>query len=209
MCTVLLPSGVYSVAVKYISYIISYYIMSCRVMSCHISYHVIYQIIIVSYHLISCHISYHVMSSYIIPNHIIYHIIYHIMSYHIMPCHIISYHIISHQEVPILWKKYLLYQKFPFSTRVSKETFYSYTLCCNHSKSLIGSEYINVFRRPRVARQHLNRPFGRQWIGRRGPVNWPTRSPDLNPPYFQQWWHLNTVIYSAPNNDLELLRQRG
>jgi hypothetical protein len=33
----------------------------------------------------------------------------------------------------------------------------------------------------RVVRQHLNRTFGEQWIGRGDPVNWPARSPDLNP----------------------------
>jgi hypothetical protein len=31
-----------------------------------------------------------------------------------------------------------------------------------------------------TVRQHLNQTFGGQWIGRRGQVNWPSRSPDLN-----------------------------
>jgi hypothetical protein len=33
----------------------------------------------------------------------------------------------------------------------------------------------------RIVRQHLNQTFGEQWIGRGGSVNWPARSPDLNP----------------------------
>jgi hypothetical protein len=31
-----------------------------------------------------------------------------------------------------------------------------------------------------IVRQHLNQICGEQWIGRGGPVNWPTRSPDPN-----------------------------
>jgi hypothetical protein len=65
--TVLLPSCVYPIAVKYIvSYHISYHILSCL-----ISYIILY--CIVSYHTISYAISYHTIS-----------------------CHIISYHIMSH-----------------------------------------------------------------------------------------------------------------
>jgi hypothetical protein len=33
----------------------------------------------------------------------------------------------------------------------------------------------------RIVRHHLNQTFGDQWIGRGGPVNWPARTPDLNP----------------------------
>jgi hypothetical protein len=36
----------------------------------------------------------------------------------------------------------------------------------------------------RSATHHLNQSFGEQWTGRGGPVNWPARSPDLNPPDF-------------------------
>lgn len=32
-----------------------------------------------------------------------------------------------------------------------------------------------------LVRDHLNRTFPGQWIGRGGPVRWPPRSPDLNP----------------------------
>jgi len=51
MCTVLLPPGGNTIAVKYIiPYHISYHILSCHVISYHISYR------IVSYHIISYHI---------------------------------------------------------------------------------------------------------------------------------------------------------
>jgi hypothetical protein len=53
-----------------------------------------------------------------------------------------------------------------------------------------------------IVRQHLNQTFGEQWIGCGGAVNWPARSPDLNPLDFWLWGHLKTLVYSAPINDL-------
>jgi hypothetical protein len=44
----------------------------------------------------------------------------------------------------------------------------------------------------RIVRQHLNQTFGEQLIGRGGPVNWPARSPVLNPLDFWLWGHLKT-----------------
>jgi hypothetical protein len=32
-----------------------------------------------------------------------------------------------------------------------------------------------------IVRQHLTQTFGEQWMARGGPVNWPTRSPNLSP----------------------------
>jgi hypothetical protein len=59
-----------------------------------------------------------------------------------------------------------------------------------------------------IVRQHLNQTLGEQWIGRRGPVNWPARSPDLKPLGILLWGQLKTLVYSAPINDLEVLQQR-
>jgi hypothetical protein len=35
-----------------------------------------------------------------------------------------------------------------------------------------------------LAREELQMQFGENWIGRRGPINWPARSPDSPPPDF-------------------------
>jgi hypothetical protein len=59
-----------------------------------------------------------------------------------------------------------------------------------------------------IVRQRLNQTFGEQWIGSGGPVNWPARSPDLNPLDFWLWVHLKILLYSAPISDLEVLEQR-
>jgi hypothetical protein len=32
-----------------------------------------------------------------------------------------------------------------------------------------------------LAREEFQMQFGENWIGRRGPINWPARSPDLTP----------------------------
>jgi hypothetical protein len=60
----------------------------------------------------------------------------------------------------------------------------------------------------RIAEQHLNQTFAEQWIERGGPVNWSGRSPDSNSLDFWLWGHLNTFVYSAPINDLQVLQQR-
>jgi hypothetical protein len=59
-----------------------------------------------------------------------------------------------------------------------------------------------------IVTQHLNQTFGEQWIGRGGPVNWPARSPDLNPSDFWLWGQLKSAVYSARVSDLEVSKQR-
>ena len=48
--------------------------------------------------------------------------------------------------------------------------------------------------------------FGRRWIGRRGPVDWPTRSPDLIPPDFWLLGFLKERFYSRRPQNVSKLR---
>jgi hypothetical protein len=50
----------------------------------------------------------------------------------------------------------------------------------------------------RIARQYLNDHFPGKWIGHKGPVAWPARSPDLNPIDFELWGHVKNEVYSTP-----------
>lgn len=50
----------------------------------------------------------------------------------------------------------------------------------------------------RDVRNFLNATYGQHWIGRGGPVNWPPRSPDLNPCDFCIWGYLKSLVYSRP-----------
>lgn len=61
-----------------------------------------------------------------------------------------------------------------------------------------------------IARNWLNQPnhYANRWIGRGGPVEWPARSPDLNPCDSYLWGHLDALVYTTPINDVEDLRQR-
>ena len=53
--------------------------------------------------------------------------------------------------------------------------------------------------RAREVRQYLNEIFGNWWIGRCGPVKWPsTRSPDLTPFNFYLWGHMKCLVYETP-----------
>jgi hypothetical protein len=49
----------------------------------------------------------------------------------------------------------------------------------------------------RAVRAVLNNTHHDRWIGRRGPIAWPPRSPDLNPLSFYLWGHLNVLLYAA------------
>lgn len=57
-------------------------------------------------------------------------------------------------------------------------------------------------------RQYLNGRFPGRWIGRRGPVQWPARSPDLTPLDFFLWGHLKSQVYKTRVADLDDLRAR-
>ncbi|KAJ4441026.1 hypothetical protein ANN_10875 [Periplaneta americana] len=56
-------------------------------------------------------------------------------------------------------------------------------------------------------RRHLNNIFPDRWIGRGGPVPWPSRSPDLNPLDFYLWGHLKACVYAEPIPDVQTLEQ--
>lgn len=58
------------------------------------------------------------------------------------------------------------------------------------------------------ARTHLDEVYANQWIGRGGPVNWPARSPDLNPLDFCIWGYLKSLIYTNPVENIDDLRNR-
>jgi hypothetical protein len=69
--------------------------------------------------------------------------------------------------------------------------------------SIFGEWFLSVLLEPVPLRQsqhmwfmHHLIFFGEQWLLRRGPVSWPTRSPDLNPLHFWLWKHVNTLMYS-------------
>lgn len=61
-----------------------------------------------------------------------------------------------------------------------------------------------------IVRNLLSRQdyFGRRWIGRGGPNEWPPRSPDLNPLDFFLWGHCKSLVYAQPVNTVEELQQR-
>lgn len=60
----------------------------------------------------------------------------------------------------------------------------------------------------RDARDTLNIEFPNHWIGRRGSIEWPARSPDLNPLDFFLWGHLKSTVYTSQPRSLEELRLR-
>lgn len=57
-------------------------------------------------------------------------------------------------------------------------------------------------------RRYLNVVFPARWIGRRGSVEWPPRSPDLTPCDFFFWGYLKSKVYTNRPQNLAELEQR-
>lgn len=58
----------------------------------------------------------------------------------------------------------------------------------------------------RQVREYLNTVFPERWIGRRGPIEWPARSPDLTPMDFFLWGYLKSKVYKDKPQNLEDLK---
>lgn len=58
-----------------------------------------------------------------------------------------------------------------------------------------------------AARNLLNIHLPNHWIGRRGSIEWPARSPDLTPCDFWYWGHLRDLVYAKEPRTLQELRQ--
>lgn len=56
-------------------------------------------------------------------------------------------------------------------------------------------------------RDYLNAEFD-MWIGRRGKIEWPARSPDLTPCDFSLWGVLKNKVFTTPLRDIEHLKTR-
>jgi hypothetical protein len=58
-------------------------------------------------------------------------------------------------------------------------------------------------------REYLNNVFRNRWIGRRGPIEWAARSPDLSPLDFFLWGgHVKNNVYKERPRNLDDLKVR-
>lgn len=57
-------------------------------------------------------------------------------------------------------------------------------------------------------RAYLNETFPNRWIGRRGHIEWPARSPDLTPLDFFLWGYLKSKVYVNRPDNLDTLKER-
>lgn len=60
----------------------------------------------------------------------------------------------------------------------------------------------------RDVRAYLNTVFPARWIGRRGAIEWPARSPDLTPLDYFLWGYLKDRVYRTKPANLDELQQR-
>lgn len=60
----------------------------------------------------------------------------------------------------------------------------------------------------RPVRNFLDTVFPGRWIGRRGPIEWPPRSPDLTPMDYFLWGYLKSKVYRTKPDNVEVLKIR-
>lgn len=58
----------------------------------------------------------------------------------------------------------------------------------------------------RNVRERLDEEFPNRWIGRRGPVEWPPRSPDLSPLDFSVWGIVKEMVFKNQIQNLDHLK---
>lgn len=56
-------------------------------------------------------------------------------------------------------------------------------------------------------RNWLDENFSGRWIGRRGAIDWPARSPDLTPAGYFLWGYLKDIVYKSKPRNLSSLKQ--
>ena len=60
----------------------------------------------------------------------------------------------------------------------------------------------------RIVKDFLNQKYGNQWISRNGPIQWPPRSPDLNPVDYFIWGRAKELVYTEEILNIEQLKQK-
>ena len=60
----------------------------------------------------------------------------------------------------------------------------------------------------KIVRNWLDVQFANKWIGHRGPVEWPPRSPDLSSLDFYLWGHVKSLVYNEKVRDEAHLIER-
>lgn len=83
-------------------------------------------------------------------------------------------------------------------------------------QEIAGDEFDNVWFQQdgapphyrNIVRDYLNGTFENRWIGRRGIIEWPARSPDLAPLDYFVWGYVKDKVYFTKPRDLEELKQR-
>ena len=58
-----------------------------------------------------------------------------------------------------------------------------------------------------IARNYLNEHLEGKWIGRRGAIEWPARSPDLTPLDFFLWGFLKHKVYGEKILNIQHLKE--
>ncbi|CAH8519229.1 unnamed protein product, partial [Dicrocoelium dendriticum] len=103
---------------------------------------------------------------------------------------------------------------FFFSQNVTassyKEMLQTWVIPRLHAEGLLSTVWWQQDGAPahsaRTVSQFLDDTFGHRWIGRGGPLEWPARSPDMNPLDFFLWGYLKRRVYKVKPTCVEELK---
>lgn len=59
-----------------------------------------------------------------------------------------------------------------------------------------------------VVTEYLDRTYPNRWIGNKGPIRWPARSPDLSPLDFFLWGYLKDIVFTTPPLNVDDLKMK-
>jgi hypothetical protein len=115
-----------------------------------------------------------------------------------------------------IWEDQIIGPYF-FSSNVTGETYLSVlrnyfwdfldTVPLPRRNSMFFQQYGAPPHYASILRAYLNEQFHNKLIGRRGPVEWQPRSPDLTPLDFFLWDHLKSVVYRNRLRNINELKE--
>lgn len=93
-----------------------------------------------------------------------------------------------------------------YLTKVLTETVFPYLTDNDDEESLVFQQDGAPAHYANVVRNALNEKLAGRWIGRRGSIEWPARSPDLSPLDFFLWGYLKNKVYGNKLHNLGELK---
>ncbi|KYM95568.1 Zinc finger MYM-type protein 1, partial [Cyphomyrmex costatus] len=120
-------------------------------------------------------------------------------------------------QLSVIFRYYLnshIYERFNLNAGMYEQLLRNQTI--PRIREIAGNNYDDTWFQQdgaaahygRDVRAYLDTQFPHRWIGRRGEIEWPARSPDLTPLDYFLWGYLKSKVYATQPQNLDELRNR-